>query len=293
MNRTYVIGFWRVDENPKRDTHHYISTLYLTLRYLAGEHIVFISDSAALNDRVRDIVKADHGACHTIFMPIGELEKYRHSAVFLDAVKAYGQRRHEIEYSLKKDKGENHFRREYLKGTEASYRAMLTIWHSKFDLLAHVARINPFNTEELCWADASVSRFVGRRARWDFKHLALQDDKVCLYPNGMTKRGRVISYNASVLLASARKAEYIKARYDATLSDFACEPYPNDEETIIDEMVRLGHDVFTTIGHGASDKDSARRYDARGARAHRLMTHLRKRTAFLQSNPLRQCAYFK
>lgn len=293
MDRTYVIGFWRVDKNPKRGSKHYMDTLYRTLRYLAGERIVFISDCAELNDRVRDIVTADHGRFHGIFMPIAALEKHRHGEAFLDAVKAYGQRRHEIDYSLKKDKGENHFRREYLQGTEASYRAMLTIWHSKFDLLAHVARMNPFDTAEICWADASVSRFVGRRARWDFKHLVLQDDKLSLYPNGMTKRGRVIRYNASVLLAGAGKAEEIKTRYDDTLSEFLREPYPNDEETIIDEMASAGHDMFANIGRGTAAGESARRYDAAGARVHRLMTHLRKRAAFLQSNPLGQCAYFK
>ena len=153
-DRTYVIGFWRVDKNPKRDSRHYVETLYRTLRYLAGDDIVFISDCADLNDRVRDIVTADGGGFHGLLIPIAELEKHQKSGAFLDAVKAYGQKRHDIDYSLKKDKGENHFRREYLKGTEASYRAMLTIWHSKFDLLAHVAGINPFDTTEICWADA-------------------------------------------------------------------------------------------------------------------------------------------
>ena len=293
LDRTYVIGFWRVDKNPKRDCRHYIETLNRTLRYLAGGRIVFVSDCAGLNARVRDIVTSDRGRFHGIRMPISELEKFRQSAAFLDAVKAYGQRRHEIDYSLKKDKGENHFRREYLKGTEASYRAMLTIWHSKLDLLAHVARSNPFDTAEICWADASVSRFVGRRAHWDFRHLAVQADRLCLYPNRMTKQGRVIRYNASVLLAGVVDAEDLKTRYDATLTDFLREPYPNDEETIMDEMARAGHDVFACIGQGAAAAESARRYDAAGARLHRLMTRLRKRAAFLQPNPLRHCAYFE
>ena len=100
-------------------------------------------------------------------------------------------------------------------------------------------------------------------------------------------------YNASVLLAGAGRAEEFKLRYDETLLDFLHEPYPNDEETIMDEMARAGHDVFACIGQGTASSEDARRYDAADARLHRLMTRLRKRAAFLQANPLGQCAYFK
>lgn len=293
MDRTYVIGFWQVAENPKRTKLHYVRSLYLTLRYLAGERIVFISDSADLNRDVGNIVTKGNGCFHGIRMPIDALEKYRQGDAFLEAVEAYGTRRDQIDYPVTKDKGENHFNRDYVRGTPSSYRAMLTIWHSKFDLLSEVSRRNPFDSAELCWTDASVSRFAGRRDFWDFKRIACRDNKVSLYPNKMTKFGRVIKYNASVLLTSARHAPQAKAQYDAALSDVIGEPYPNDEETIIDEMTRTGRDVFADVRPNTDAARPRYRYHGITGNTDRLVTRLRGRSLFLQSNPLAHCAYFK
>lgn len=292
MDRTYVIGFWKIDENPKRDMRHYIRSLHLTLRYLEGERIVMLSDDDTLTRAVCDLVAAQGGQCHAMTRRVADLEKYRQSDAFLDAVRAYGTRRHEITYPTDREKGENHFTRDYLRGTEASYRAMLTIWHSKFDLLAEIAGHNPFGTSELCWADASVSRFVGRRRLWDFKRVACVGGRVALYPNKLTKRGAVIPHNASVLLVPTEDAAALGARYDAAFADFLHEPYPNDEETIIHEMKMRGDDVFAAIRPACGDVCPAARYDGWQGRKERLTARLRKRTALLQANPLARCAYF-
>lgn len=236
LSRTYVVAFFVVADNPKRDMSHYLKYLTVTLDYLSDQNLVFISNSEKLNAAVAGYKAGKAGGCVTRLVALSDLERAQYAAQFVEAVKGYGETKTPESKRIKKDKGDAHYYRDFLMGTEASYQSVMTIWHSKVKLLAEVARENPFGTEEVCWVDASVSRSFFIRKGWDFHPYVREPGKVCCFPNGMAKHKRILRANAGVILTDVASALRLEEACERHFQALLPEPYPNDEEIVLDAV---------------------------------------------------------
>jgi hypothetical protein len=153
-----------------------------------------------------------------------------------------------------------------------AYQKIITIWMSKIALVTQRALVeNPFGTEDFAWIDASVSRFNGRRAGWNFAKAAQPDGQLLHYANCMRYQGDVLPINASCMIADRGTWTCVNEAFAAKLAEHADDDYAHDEETILGFVHRDNPDLFRCLGQnytgrreswGGKPHSLVRRYDA-------------------------------
>ena len=253
MSRTYIMGFWPIPQNQKNSLGHYSRYLALSLEMLQGANLYFISD----NDQ---IISAVTKKCESIGinlyckrLGIHDLEKYQYIGTLIQRTKNFGASLSCPPKNFNYDKGLNHYWRDLRKSGEDSFEKVFSIWHSKIDLLSLVSHENRFDSREFAWVDASIARFNGKRFAWNFPKLTMnRPNTVYHYPNLMQKYGHLLKINASFLLGDERAIDTLKTTYNEAFVKCLSEDYPNDEETVLDEVVSRNPRLFHSISPSSS-----------------------------------------
>lgn len=245
--RTYVMAYWPVAGNAKRSLDHYTEHLALSLEMLAGSNLHFISGNNAVLSSVENLCRKHRIRLHIEKLLLDDLPKRKEMEVLLQRAKNFGSRLKSPPADFQRDKGLIHYWRDLRQAGEDVFRKVFGIWHSKIDLLYKAMRDNPFSAEEFAWVDASISRFNHQRRGWDFRRIRLSPGVISHYPNVMRKNDAVLALNASFLLGDAQAISQLHAAYDEAFRECLAEDYPNDEETVLDRVVRLRPQLFSAI----------------------------------------------
>lgn len=246
--RTYVMAYWPVPSNAKRTLEHYSKHLTLSLEMLAGQNLHFISGSPEVLSTVQSLCRQYGINVHVERVALEDLRKRSEMDLLLTRARSFGANLKEPPADFRRDKGLIHYWRDLRQAGEDAFRKIFCIWHSKIDLLHAAAHSNPFSASEFAWIDASISRFNGRRAGWDFRQIRTDRPGVVRhYPNDMCKGGRQLALNASFLLADRQAIDRLHAAYEEAFANCLRENYPNDEETVLDTIVTGMPDLFSVI----------------------------------------------
>jgi hypothetical protein len=240
------MGYWQIPENAKRPLAHYATLLPATLGMLAGQHLVFMSDSVVVQRWVESLAHASGVRLTIVSKSIDALPAAEFVPRFVSQTERYGART-PLPAQFDQEKGLWHYWRDFRASGAEVYRKLLAIWLSKVLLMDELARSDPFGSEYFAWVDATVARFNGRRTNYGFVEAAGHAGTIAHYRSAMRKHGRTLSLNASFLRGDRRAWERSTALYRERLQLAVQEPYPNDEETLLDEIVRTHPDLFWNL----------------------------------------------
>lgn len=246
--RTYVMAYWPVADNAKRSLDHYSKYLGLSLEMLAGQNLYFVSGNKGVLSSVEALCRQHQINLHVEKMVLDELPKRSQMDTLLLRAKNFGAGLRAPPADFQRDKGLIHYWRDLRQAGDEAFRKIFCIWHSKLDILRKAAADNPFSSNEFAWVDASVSRFNNTRAGWDFRQLGEAKPGIIQhYPNDMRKHGRQLPLNASFLLGDRRAIEDLHAAYEESFRRALAENYPNDEETVLADVVATRPALFSMI----------------------------------------------
>jgi hypothetical protein len=241
------MGYWQIPENAKRPLAHYATLLPATLAMLAGQRLVFLSDSVVVQRWVEAVARASGVQMIAVSKSIDALPAREFTAHFLRQTERYGAGT-AVPAQFNQEKGLWHYWRDFRASGSAVYQKLLAIWLSKVLLMEEFARSDPFGSEYFAWVDATAARFNGRRLNCNFVGAAGRDGMIAHYRSAMRKYNRALSLNASFLKGDRRAWERLTALYREQLQFAAIqEPYPNDEETLLHEIIRAHPDLFWVL----------------------------------------------
>jgi hypothetical protein len=243
---TYCLGYWVLPDNAKRPVGHYVALLPLTIRMIAGQRLILLTDDSRVVQLVRDCCTQDGVELLWWNRCVGDLPAFGLAAEIVQRTEEFG-RGSERPSDFHREKGLLHYWRDLLGGGAAAYRQILAIWLSKVMILEEASRINPFASAQFAWIDASVSRFNRHRRNWNFATLPQQADKIAHYGSIMRKHGNPLSLNASFLRGDRLAWSRLGELYLAALTAAVSEPYPNDEETILHGVREKQPDAFLRV----------------------------------------------
>jgi len=246
--RTYVMAYWPVPENAKRSLDHYTEHLARTLEMLSGGNLYFIGDNSSVLSSVETLCRKHGIRLHVEMVRLDDMAKWPDMEVLLRRAMNFGAQLQSPPSDFQRDKGLIHYWRDLRKSGEDAFRRVFCIWHSKIGLLYKAMRDNPFSASEFAWVDASISRFNRQRPSWDFREVRVSPDAITHYPNVMRKNGAELALNASFLLGGPMAIERLHEAYEQAFRTSLLEDYPNDEETVLDEVVRQNPQLFVGIG---------------------------------------------
>ena len=246
--RTYVMAYWPIAENAKRSLDHYKKHIALSLEMLAGQNLYFVSGNNAVLSSVETLCRIHGVNLHSVKMVLDGLPKRPQMTTLLMRAYRFGLALQSPPTDFQSDKGLIHYWRDLRQGGEDSFKKVFSVWHSKIDILHKAAIENPFGSSEFAWVDASVSRFNGKRAGWDFRKITHAREGILHhYPNKMRKNGQQLPLNASFLLGDLKAIEAVRAAYESAFIKALEGNYPNDEETVLSEIVSQTPSLFSVI----------------------------------------------
>lgn len=245
--RTYVMAYWPVPENAKRSLSHYTEHLALSMEMLAGCNLHFIGENNSVVKSVEALCRQYGINLHSEKMLIDDLRKRPDMELLLQRARNFGSKLKSPPADFQRDKGLIHYWRDLQQSGDDAFKRVFCIWHSKVDLLHKAVSDNPFSSTEFAWVDASISRFNGQRARWDFRLVPCVPGVISHYPNIMRKNGSELALNASFILGDRAAIDRLHEAYEKAFADCLAEDYPNDEETVLDSIVRRTPQLFSVI----------------------------------------------
>ena len=216
---------------------HYYRFMPKTFSMLKDKKIVFFYEDEDILTYVKSIADTPH------FLPIRiqvtDLPTYVLSADYLTSCKNQDNaflRKHNDQ------KGLIHYRREYMKSGEDSYRKVISIWTSKIFLVDRVIQENPYSTDAFAWVDVSVSR-IGIRS-FDKMYSI---NKINTNPGNMLYIGEKICNSAGLMLSNKETWLSFIALYKEKMEAQRHSNYAHDEETIIHLICKDHQELFNII----------------------------------------------
>jgi hypothetical protein len=248
IKRSYVMGYWPLQSNPKNSPEHYSKYLPQTLAMIRGQSLVFYSSDQLAIRTVSHLCQTFGISLFHRSMLLEELPKFNDCAKIVLQTEKYGQNLPERPERFPPDKGLKHYWQHYSVTDPLTYQKMLATWNSKIDVTNSVAELNPFETEEFAWIDASLSRFKKERQNWNFARVAGVPGVIRHYPSRMRKQGKQLNLNASFLLGDSIAFDKLKKAFDKDFQTALLEVYPNDEETILSAVIDTNPNICQKIG---------------------------------------------
>jgi hypothetical protein len=234
---TYVIGFWRVNNNVKHDMSHYYKIMPKTFNRLKKKKIVFFYGDDNILKYVNKIRKTQDFIA--IKIPVKELPTYELSADYLESCK-----NQDIDYLISKndEKGLNHYRREYKKSGEEAYRKIISIWTSKLLLIKKVIDSNPFDSKFFVWADAAIGKTKLKIRKTDYNMNFINTNR-----SYMIYMGERIKNGAGFMISSYDTWLKLIPLYEKKLEELRHSNYAHDEETILHLICKENEELFNNI----------------------------------------------
>lgn len=238
---TYLTGYWHVTNNTKHSFHsHYKKFIPKTLKMLRGCNIVFCYD----DDNIVSFIKKHVRTNNIIFkkIPIQSLPSYDLSKYYLKSCKNQNNKGFGV-----REKGLVHYKREYKRSGEHSYRSIFSIWTSKILILKDVIEENPFNTEYFAWNDVGIAK-VNKISRkiltntYSGNQLSYLKDV-----SSMKYFGKLLEIPACFLTANKNTWNEIIPLYENELNENKRSNYAHDEETILNLVYKKNRNLFSGI----------------------------------------------
>ena len=124
-----------------------------------------------------------------------------------------------------------HYRREYKKSGQDSFRKVFTVWTSKLYLVNKIIDENPFNTHYFAWIDVSASRININKKYYIQPYLP---DKIYHFSmNLMRYYGIKLPIMGFFLIANKNIWKKLMPLYEKQLQLSKNSRYAHDEEMIV------------------------------------------------------------
>jgi hypothetical protein len=222
---TYIMGYWRIPGNPKRDLNYYKNITTNTLKLLKNKHIVFFYREDEIKDRLSYLNNEGH---KIMFMksPIEELPTYGLSDSLLNSCK--NQNITSVK-DKEKEKGYVHHMRDLKQSDHETYKKIITVWTSKLFLVEQIINTNPYNTDHFAWVDVSATRF-------NVRHLYYTSFVKGLFNainTTMQYKGERMFHGATIMIADKETWSWIIPLYKEKLEEQKDSNYGHDEETLM------------------------------------------------------------
>lgn len=248
QKRVYCSGYWTIPGNQKRSDDHYSKGLSDTLDLMRGSTLHFYSDSTETLDSIAALGTSRDVVVHAHQVKIADLPGWNISERLMACAFASKLDRitqppsHET-----REKGAIHYWRDLQISGADTYRQLLAIWMSKIPLtISLIAKTT--DSDILVWADASLSRFNGKRSNWDVTQLTLDPARLSHYASPMQFQGIPLPLNASFLAAGPDRWLMLQSQFNIATERATATPYAHDEETILAQCVWAAPDTFHCLG---------------------------------------------
>lgn len=238
---TYITGYWHIKKNTKHSFNgHYKIFIPKTLKALKDCNVVFCYD----NDEILSFIKEHIKTTNIVFkkIEIESMPTYELSTHYLTSCKNQNNKGFGI-----REKGLVHYKREYKRSGEDSFKKIFTIWTSKILILKDVMEENPFNTEYFAWNDVAVSKVQKLtkkiiRNNYSGNQLFYLKDV-----NSMKYLGKPLEIPACFLTANKKTWNEIIPLYENELNENKHSNYAHDEETILNLVYKKNRKLFFGI----------------------------------------------
>ena len=198
-NKTFCIGYWALSDNVKRDLAHYTKLLPLTMSLLADRQVLFFYHDHSVLERASNLAREHCIVLHPCRIALEALPNRESALNVLHATEAFGQEHSEPPAVRTKEKGVEHYWRDYRQSGREVYHSMLSIWLSKIPLITRAIEENPFQSEYFAWVDASLARFNSKRDFFEVGRVVDCDNRISFFRGKLTKNGSRLMLNASYL----------------------------------------------------------------------------------------------
>ena len=143
------------------------------------------------------------------------------------------------------EKGLVHYRREFKRSGEDSFRKVFTVWTSKLFLVNNIINENPFNTNYFAWIDVSASR-VNINKKY-FTQFYLPNQIYHFSMNLMRYYGISLPIMGFFMIAHKNIWKKLIPLYEKQLQLSKNSKYAHDEETVLYLIWKDNKDLFCDI----------------------------------------------
>ena len=237
---TYVLGYWNIEENVKRSVEHYKHFMPRTLKMLGASKMVFFCNEDYWEDYFNNHVKSKN--ISVIRIEIEELPTFELSKYYLQSCK-----NQKLETKYWRERGIQHYSREYKQSGEESYLKVFSVWTSKIGLIKKVIEVDPLQSNRFAWVDVSLSRMNGKRNNWNFMSSNYNDNYIYHYNSKSKYLGVPISTSAGFLYGYKDMWKELILLYEDQIEKQKNSNYAHDEETLLEIIYRENKDLFFNI----------------------------------------------
>lgn len=242
----YVCGYWPVCGNLKRSKEHYATLLPQTLELIRGGDLVFYSSSEDVITWVQGLCQQSSIRIRPVLLALEQLPAWNLADRLGRCCGAMQLDLWQKPRSFGGEKGVIHYWRDYKEAGPEAFRSILSVWLSKFALVAEQAIQVEY--ERLAWMDCTLSRFNHCRANWRFWLTQDHPQKFSHYGSDMRCFGRLLPLNASYVSGPREQWNAFQQLFLHQAELASQMPYGNDEETILSQCIREQPDWFQCIG---------------------------------------------
>jgi len=245
IDTVFVSGLWFIDNNKKNSVNHYWKYLPRSLNILQGREIYFYTDNEYIKNQVYELCRENNITLNLRHKRVEDLDKFNYRDRFLKSVEKYGLEIADRPLDFNREKGLAHYWRDYLDSGIDCYKSVLTIWHSKIDLLCECYA----EDQRKCysWVDASISRFESQIANLNSVILNNAGATPCLYDSLMKKNGELLECSAHYIYTPSDQLMLLKNLYDARFELMVDEAFPNDEEIVLSSIFKSNPNLINII----------------------------------------------
>jgi len=246
--KTFCIGYWRIDNNKKRSIGHYSEHLPETLKMLSGRNVIYFYNDERNRKQTEDIAKKYNINIISRKIAIDALPASTAAEEFLKRTEEFGGNQFlSAGRESKKEKAREHYFIDYSRGGAEAYRSMLSVWLSKVLLVSKIVDENPFGSRNFAWVDASISRFNKKRDYYNINRLNDAGGRISFYRGKRGKNLKKLILNASYLSGDREAWSKLLEIYKKEMAYQQYELYPNDEETVLDICCLRSPSLFRMI----------------------------------------------
>jgi hypothetical protein len=236
MSCTYVTGFWEVKNNVKHNMIHYKKHIPKTLNRLRYKNVIFFYEDDEILRYIKKYSKNTNFI--SVKLPLIKLPTYELSYDLLNSCKnqdnAYLK-----SINNQREKGLNHYNREYLKSGEDAYRGIISIWTSKVLLIEKVIELNPFNSDVFFWCDSAITKF-----KFNIRKINYNMNVINTNPSYGKYMGELLKHSAGLMISSKSTWLILIELYKNKLNEIKDSNYAHDEETILYLIYKENNNLF-------------------------------------------------
>lgn len=243
----YVSGYYHI---PKRKMPHmgigrYVRLMPETIKMISGSRLIFFYEEDFIGVLVSRLCENYGVELSLKRREICDLPRRREAEIISENADVAEPKR----LSIGREKGVAHFNSMIEEGDRSEYTDNLSIWLSKLDLVVESNRFGAQDASGFAWVDIGISKFNYLRKRWRFSDCQPCGDSLQHYGSPMRFRGKDLPLNASFLQGSAAVWDKVTEGYGKAL-ELACgDGYPDDEETVLSDVVRENPELFQCVGY--------------------------------------------